>query len=109
MNDGETVELKVHMRYRQGYSGILVGQSIEFPFIIVQGKNVEELVHELTYETQVYFNTFPEEGEKALQKFGKIIVEEAAVVTAGGQLQRKEEKDWDQKSIPITIPIERKR
>jgi predicted RNase H-like HicB family nuclease len=88
------------MRYRKGYTNVLVGQCREFPFIVIEGKTVEELRAKMTYELEAYFNTFPEQGKKATEMYGKPIEEGVQTVT-----QQQQEEGWDQKPIlaPITI------
>jgi hypothetical protein len=95
MVEEKIVELKLNMRYKEGYTGILVGQSREFPFIIVQGATVDELVREMMYETEAYFNTFPEERKKAIERYGKIVNEPPG----------EDKEGWNQKAILVPIPI----
>lgn len=111
MTDTKTIEFKMNMRYKQGYSGILVGQSRELPFMIVQGKTVDELIDEMLYETQVYFNTFPEEAKKVLDKHGEVLVvdyeeqKEEDQKQQPPKIEEKEEEGWNPNTIPVTVPI----
>lgn len=90
-----------------GQDGILIGQSREYPFLIVQGRTVEELIDEMGHEIEVYFNTFPKEGEKALEKYDKktVGVTEEITVEMRKEDAKEEEEGWNQKPIEITIPI----
>lgn len=98
------MEFKINLRYRKGYTDILVGQCRQFPFIIVEGHTVDELVDEILYELEAYFNTFPEQGKKALEKYGKeaVDVPEEVVAKLG---KEEEEEGWNQKEILAPIPI----
>jgi predicted RNase H-like HicB family nuclease len=90
-------EFKLNMRYKKGYSGILVGQCIEFPFVIVQGNTPDDLFKEISHEIEVYFNTFPEEWKHFIEqhKENSIIEKE----------QIKETEGWMEKKIEIPIRI----
>lgn len=90
------IEFKTNMRYRRGQDDILVGQSREFPFLIVQGKTVDELVREMMHEIEVYFNTFPQERDKALERYGKTINEP------------QKEEGWNQEPIEVAIHVRRR-
>jgi hypothetical protein len=83
----------VNFRYRRGYTNILVGQCTDLPFIIVEGKNIEELTQKIFYEIDVYLNTFPQEAKKILKQVGEAVhVEE----------QQKDE-GWIQKEMTVQI------
>ena len=59
--------------YKEGYSGILVGQCIELPSLIVQGKTYEELNEKMQKVLSFYFEKYPKEKERILAKYGKIV------------------------------------
>jgi hypothetical protein len=103
MNEEKTVVLTMNIRYKQGYTGVLVGQCRELPFIIVEGKSVEELTKNVFYEIQVYFNTFPTEGKKILEQYGRIVETEEAKQ----QTSQDTEQGWTEKKIEVPIPISR--
>ena len=93
------MELTFNIRYKLGYTGVLVGQCIQLPFIIVEGKTVEELTNNVKYEMNVYFNTFPAEGKKILEQYGTTIQteEETNKITT--------EPAWAGMKIEVPIPI----
>jgi hypothetical protein len=103
MNEEKTVALTVNIRYKQGYTGVLVGQCRELPFIIVEGKSVEELTKNVFYEMQVYFNTFPAEGKKILEEHGKIVETEEEKQ----QTSKDTEHGWTGMKIEVPIPTSR--
>ncbi|MGC1930986.1 MAG: hypothetical protein WA667_18610 [Candidatus Nitrosopolaris sp.] len=100
MSGEKTVALTVNTRYKQGYTGVLVGQCIEVPFIIVEGKSVQELTNNVFYEFQVYFNTFPEEGKKILEKYGRIVQTEEEKQ----EINKDTEEGWTGMKIKVPIP-----
>jgi hypothetical protein len=93
-------EFKLNMRYKQGYTGILVGQCRELPFIIVEGNTPDDLVKEMAHELEVYFNTFSEEGIRFIQQ-----QEEKSIIEKEQIEEKKEEEGWMEKKIEIPIPI----
>lgn len=120
MSEGKTVTLTFNIRYKPGYTGVLVGQCIQFPFIIVEGKTVEELVKNVNYEMYVYFNTFPAEGKKILEQYGRVIQteEETQKIMDASETEMKIEEEtqettkdtepgWTGMKIEVPIPISR--
>lgn len=107
MDEDKTVVMKATLRYKKGYSNTLVGQCVQVPFIIVEGQSVQELTRELFYEFKVYFKTFPEEGKKILEKYGKIIqTEEEKQQTERPFIYHAvKEEGWTEKNIEVPIPI----
>jgi hypothetical protein len=97
MVEGETVALTMNMRYKLGYTRRLVGQCREFPFIIVEGKNLEELRNNLFYELEIYFNTFPKEGKKILEQYGRTVAVESE------QTDKDKEEGWMEKQLEMQI------
>lgn len=109
MSGEKTVALPLNIRYRSGYTDVLVGQCRELPFMIVEGKTVQELINNMVYEFQVYFNTFQEEGKKILEKYGKIIQteEEKQQMERPFIYHADKEEGWTEKKIEVPIPISR--
>jgi len=103
MSEGKTVTMTFNIRYKPGYTGVLVGQCIQFPFIIVEGKTVEELVKNVNYEMYVYFNTFPAEGKKILEQYGRVIQTEEETQ----ETTKDTEPGWTGMKIEVPIPISR--
>ncbi len=64
----------------------------------MEGKNVEELRNNLFYELEIYFNTFPKEGKKILEQYGRRVAAESE------QIHKDEEEGWTQKEIKVQIP-----
>jgi hypothetical protein len=89
---GEEGFLTTTIKYKEDTSGMLVGQCREFPFIIVKGKTLEDLVEYVRRHINVYFKTFPEEAMKIIQTLG--IRPESEEVEAG----------WKQEKMAVTIP-----
>jgi hypothetical protein len=101
MGEDRTVTLVVNMRAKKGYTNKLVGQCVQVPFIIVEGQSVQELTKNLLYEFKVYFNTFPGEAEKILEKYGKIVQTEE---------EKQETSDdsktgWKGMKIEVPVPV----
>jgi hypothetical protein len=101
MSEGSTVALTFNIRYKPGYTGVLVGQCIQLPFIIVEGKTVEELTNNVKYEMNVYFNTFPAEGKKILEQYGTAIQTEEETQ----KITKDTEPVWAGMKIEVPIPI----
>jgi hypothetical protein len=97
MVERKTVALTVNIRYKVGYTGILVGQCKEFPFIIVEGTSQRDITDKIFYELGIYLATFPNEGHKALEKYGEVIQNEE-------QIDKSQEEGWTQKKIEVPIP-----
>jgi hypothetical protein len=90
-------EFTLNMRYKKGYTGILIGQCIEFPFVIVEGNTPDDLFKEIAHELEVYFTTFPEEGKRFIQE------QKEKSVIEKEQIEGKE--GWMEKKIEIPIHI----
>jgi len=101
MGEDRTVVLALNVRSKKGYTNTLVGQCVEVPFIIVEGQNVQELTKKLLYEFEVYFNTFPDEGKKILEKYGKIVQtgEEKQEISDDAKA------GWKGMKIQVPVPI----
>ena len=95
MVESKTVSLTVGVRFKPGYTGILVGQCKEIPFIIVEGKTVQELTSKISHELTIYLKTFPHEGEKILEQYGKIVSVETDQINA--------KEGWTQQVIKVPI------
>jgi hypothetical protein len=67
------VNLDLTFQYKEGYSGILVGQCVEYPSLIVQGKTFEELKEKMMKVISAYFGKFPDEKKRILGLHGKIV------------------------------------
>jgi hypothetical protein len=59
--------VKLDMRFKKVNKDLFVGQSVDFPFMILKAKSVEELTAKMFKHMDVYFNTFPKEREKFLK------------------------------------------
>lgn len=92
----EVRSFAVGIKYKEAESGLLVGQCIEFPFIIVKGKTVNDLVEKVRTHVNVYFRTFPEEGMKIVNAHEKGPEEKTEELKAG----------WKQEKA-ITIPLKK--
>ena len=101
MGEDRTVTLAVNMRSKKGYTDTLVGQCVQVPFIIVEGQSVQELAKKLIYEFKVYFNTFPEEAEKILEKYGKIVQTEEEKQ----EISDDSKTGWKGMKIQVPVPI----
>jgi hypothetical protein len=118
MSEGKTVELTVNIRYKKGYTGMLVGQCRQLPFIIVEGKDVDELTKKVAHDMTVFFKTFPEEGKRILEEHGKIIetegekqkmtkVVELELTGEPQETTKDTEQGWAGTKIQVPIPISR--
>lgn len=103
MNEGKVTSLTFNTRYKPGYTGVLVGQCIQLPFIIVEAKTVKELAEKISHEMYVYFNTFPEEGKRILEQYGKVVETEEEKQ----QTSKDTEQGWDGIKIKVPIPVSR--
>jgi hypothetical protein len=79
------------LKYKEDSSGMFVGQSKEFPFIIVKGKTVNELGRYVKRHIDVYFRTFPEDAKKIIQMH-KTHNEES-------------ETEWKHEKLNISVPV----
>ena len=92
---GEDVgSLTITIKYKEDSSGMLIGQCREFPFIIVKGKTLEELVRYVKRHIEVYVNTFPEEANNIIQAHG----------THSEAGLEETETTWKHEKLTITIP-----
>jgi hypothetical protein len=100
MAEDKYVALRVNIRSKKGYTNTLVGQCVEVPFMIVEGQSVQELTKNIVYEFEVYFNTFPEEGKKILEKYGNIVQTEDEKQKSGYN-----KEGWTEKKIEVPVPM----
>lgn len=103
MNESKTVALTFNIRFKPGYTGVLVGQCEQLPFIIVEGKTEKELVKNVTYEMNIYFKTFPAEGIRILEQYGKVVQPEEEKHEISGETG----SEWTGMKIQVPIPVSR--
>lgn len=78
--------------FKKGYSGILVGKCLQFPNIIVQGATLHHLTKTMTSALEGYFNTFPEEGQKAMELYSVEIKNEEQQAEVEKKIQKQLER-----------------
>lgn len=94
--------IRLNMRYKEGYTGALVGQLEEYPFIIVEGKTLDDLLHMATHELEVYLNTFKEERKGFIKRFQEELAQETPEIKTDKKEQEKE--GW--KEMKVEIPAQ---
>ena len=57
----EKLDKTFTIKYGKGYTGILVGQSVEIPGIIVQGKTLPDILEEMSEALRAYYDAFGED------------------------------------------------
>lgn len=95
-------KVKLNLRYKKGYSGILVGQCREYPFIIVEGKTLDDLTETALHELEVYLNTFKEERERFIKRFQQETIQESSEIRTVEREQQQE--GWMEKEIEVPRP-----
>lgn len=58
--------IKMNVRAWSIKDGLMIGQCEQFPFIIVKGKDVNELQTQVLKHLGIYLNTFPAKRRKIL-------------------------------------------
>ncbi len=95
----------LRIRYKRGYTDVLVAQCVEMPFIIVEAKTPDDLFKEITHELIVYFNTFPDEGNRVIKQLQEQQTIQDNVPTKTEDLETQE--GWTEKMIEVPIPRQR--
>jgi hypothetical protein len=91
--------VKLNMRYRKGYSDILVGQCREYPFIIVEGKTIDDLTETALHELEVYLNTFKEERKRFIKRFQQKPIQENSEI--GTDKKEQQQEGWMEMKIEV--------
>jgi predicted RNase H-like HicB family nuclease len=60
MPKGQPYAYSLNFKIEKGYSGVIVAQCKEFPAIIVQGKDMSEIINKAKDALTGYFKAFPE-------------------------------------------------
>jgi hypothetical protein len=76
MPEEQTYQYKLNFKIKKGYTGDIVGKCMEFPAIIVQGKNMTNLYNKAQKALFLYLNTFPEKRKEFLKKYSSPIVDD---------------------------------
>ena len=82
-----SVNLGLTFLYKEGYGGVLVGQCVKLPGLMVQGKTYDEIKAKMLKVLSEYLKKFPEEKTKILSKHGKIV----------------DTKSWNKEQLVCTI------
>jgi hypothetical protein len=82
----------IHMKAKKGYQkGILVGQCIEYPAIIVQGKTLLDIKKEIFDGLEGYFKAFPEKLQPAIEKYAALVQDQEQREQIDRKIQKQEE------------------
>jgi len=69
MPDEQTFQYILNFKIKKGYTGDLVAKCVEFPAIMVQGKNMSNLYKKAQKALFLYANTFPEKRKEFIEKY----------------------------------------
>jgi hypothetical protein len=116
--------LTIHIRVKKGQQkGILIGQCIEYPAVIVQGKTLFDIKREMLDGLEGYFKAFPERVEGLKERDGVLVENQEQKNQIDQRIQSQEDQmirtqaildsqnqigeQWQEMEISTPIPVAR--